>query len=101
MGIKIEKSTSRLSHSKLYLVDGVEFWGRPELREIPFSANDVMYEITSTDRIDLIAKKFYKRPRLWWIIAHANNMTDFPLCLVPGEKIRIPDPFYVRKYILV
>lgn len=101
MAVKIERGTSRLVHSTLAVADEIEFWTRPNFVDIPYSDNDVIYEVESSDRIDLLARRFYQRAKLWWVIAHANNIKDLPPELVPGSRIRIPDPFLVRKYVLV
>jgi len=101
MAVKIERGTSRLAHAVLAVAEGVEFWTRPGITDIPYSANDIIHEVEFSDRIDLLAKKYYQRAKLWWVIAHANNMKDLPVELIPGSRIRIPDPFLVRKYVLV
>lgn len=101
MSVRIEKATSRLALADLAIVEGIEFWTRPNIPDIPSSPGDQIHEVASGDRIDRLAKKYYKRPRLWWVIAHANNLKDLPVDLIPGMQLRIPDPFYVRKYILV
>lgn len=42
------------------------------------------------DRLDLLAKKYYDNPSLWWIIATANNINDANLYVDPGVQLRIP-----------
>ena len=42
------------------------------------------------DRLDLLANKFYGTPRLWWIIAQANNIGDGTFTIKAGTKLRIP-----------
>ena len=101
MTIKIKRGTSRLSHAGLAVVDGVEFWSRPSIPEIPNSRNDSIHEVEASDRIDLLAKKYYKNAELWWVIAHANDLRDLPGDISPGMRLRIPDPFYIRKHLLV
>jgi nucleoid-associated protein YgaU len=101
MSVAIEKGTSRLAHATLASADGIEFWTRPDIVEIPYSDKDIIHEVESSDRMDILAKKYYKREKLWWVIAHANNFKDLPPELIPGTRIRIPDPFLVRKYVLV
>ena len=101
MAIKIEKGTSRLVHAKFVVVGGIGFWTRPEIRDIPVGLGDRVHEVESSDRIDLLAKKYYQRPKLWWVIAHANDLFDLPVELSSGVRLRIPDPFLVRKHLLV
>lgn len=45
---------------------------------------------TDGDRYDLLAFTFYNDPKLWWIIASANNATTDNLAIQPGLQIRIP-----------
>lgn len=55
------------------------------------ASNDDLYIIaTASDRLDLLAKKYYNDPNLWWIIAAANNINDATLYLEPGQQLRIP-----------
>ena len=44
------------------------------------------------DRLDLLANEFYKDPRLWWILAKANNLGKGSLDVPMGIQIRIPFP---------
>jgi len=40
------------------------------------------------DRLDLVAKRYYDDSTLWWIIARANNVSDF---FVDSQtQLRIP-----------
>lgn len=62
----------------------------PIYPSIPASPDD-FYIISSVgDRYDTLALKFYRDPKLWWIIASANNLTAASLVLPPGQQIRIP-----------
>lgn len=42
------------------------------------------------DRLDLLAKKYYKDVSLWWIIAVANNLNDANFFVQEGLQLRIP-----------
>lgn len=50
-----------------------------------------VYQVREGDRLDLLAHKFYRDSRKWWLIADAN-----PQCLTieellqPGQVITIP-----------
>ena len=44
------------------------------------------------DRLDLLANEFYKDPRYWWVLAHANNIGKGTMIVPPGLQLRIPFP---------
>ena len=53
--------------------------------------NDDMYVISQqSDRLDILANKYYGDESLWWIIAVANNLNDASLSIEPGIQMRIP-----------
>jgi hypothetical protein len=56
---------------------------------------DVYHPVSSQDRIDTLAKKYYGDHRLWWVIAQANDMDDPISGLHIGKTLVIPDPRYV------
>lgn len=101
MSVNIEKQMSRLRHAILHSIDGIEFWGRPKLPAFPVSPKDTEYTVVEGDRIDTLAKRFFKNEKRWWVIAYANNMGLLPNELRVGMKIRIPDPALVRRVLLV
>lgn len=83
--------TSRYNLSVLYRHKDGDFFGtRPPLR-LPAHATDVFHRVTDADRyrIDLIAWKFYRDVRLWWVIAEVNSIGN-PLDLQVGTVLRIP-----------
>lgn len=54
-------------------------------------SNDDIYIISeSSDRLDILASKYYGDKTLWWIIATANNLNDASLSITPGTQMRIP-----------
>lgn len=54
-------------------------------------SNDDIYIISeSSDRLDILASKYYNDKTLWWIIATANNLNDASLSITPGTQMRIP-----------
>jgi hypothetical protein len=54
-------------------------------------SDDDLYIISeSSDRLDILASKYYNDKTLWWIIATANNLNDASLSITPGTQIRIP-----------
>ncbi len=101
MAVRVKKNESRLRHATLASIDDVEFWSRPVLSDIPISTRDKYHNVEREDRIDILAKKYYKNERLWWVIAHANDLRLLPCSLITGQKLRIPDPKKVRKLLLV
>jgi nucleoid-associated protein YgaU len=49
------------------------------------------YQVREGDRLDLLATKFYRNPRKWWLIADANPHILSPEDLLkPGEVILVP-----------
>mgnify|MGYP003352482955 CR=1 FL=1 len=53
--------------------------------------NDDIYIIsTQSDRLDLLASKYYGDPNYWWIISVANNLNDASLSVEAGKQLRIP-----------
>jgi len=68
----------------------------PQMRESTLysatdrSNNDLYIISKSTDRLDLLADKYYSDMSLWWIIALANSMGKGSLFVTPGIQLRIP-----------
>jgi len=58
--------------------------------EIPTSPDDVYIQITTTERLDLLANKFYDDVTAWPVIAAANNLGKGSLYIKPGTVLRIP-----------
>lgn len=55
------------------------------------ASNSDMYIVTDEgDRLDMLAYKYYKDPRMWWVIATANNLNDATYYIEPGIQLRIP-----------
>jgi len=101
MTVRIKKQESRLKHAALVSLDGIEFWSRPKYPDLPVSTADIYHTVEDGQRIDIIARIYYKNEKLWWVIAHANNMFDLPPEIQVGQKIRIPDTRTVRKLLLI
>lgn len=53
------------------------------------SDNDIYHKVTSSDRFDLLAQKYYNDATKWWVIMLANRMA-LPTDLKNGLLIRIP-----------
>lgn len=52
--------------------------------------NDLYVISESTDRLDLLAHKYYGDRSLWWVIAVANNINDASFYVTEGLQLRIP-----------
>jgi len=55
-------------------------------------ASDTDFYVISeaSDRLDLLAKKYYGDTTLWWIIAVANNLNEANFFVKEGLQLRIP-----------
>ncbi len=51
---------------------------------------DIYIIATQSDRLDLLAAKYYGDPTYWWIISVANNLNDASLAIESGKQLRIP-----------
>jgi nucleoid-associated protein YgaU len=60
------------------------------LPKITRDFRDTVIVAKSTDRLDLIAHRFYSDRTLWWVIALANNLPGDSLFIEPGIQIFIP-----------
>ena len=54
------------------------------------SSQDIYIQITSPERLDLLADQFYGDATLWWIIATTNGLGKGTLFTPEGITIRIP-----------
>ena len=52
--------------------------------------NDMYIISQQSDRLDILASKYYNDQSLWWIIATTNNLNDASLSIEPGIQMRIP-----------
>jgi len=99
MSVRISE-TSRLRFADLLIVDGVEFWDTLVLPPTRPRPDDLVYEVKSNDRIDLIAQRFYQNAVLWWVIAWANDLEIIPTDLKEGMIIAIPSLDFVTNQLL-
>ena len=53
-------------------------------------SSDTIIIAKSTDRLDLMAHKYYRDRTLWWVIALANNLPGDSFFIEPGTQIFIP-----------
>jgi hypothetical protein len=54
-------------------------------------AADLYIQVTSVDRLDILASKLYGDQRLWYIIAAANGLGKGSLIVQPDTVLRIPN----------
>jgi hypothetical protein len=47
-------------------------------------------DVKTENRLDLIANKYYKNSRMWWVIAEANKISD-PTKVPVGVTLIIPN----------
>ncbi len=84
--------TSRYNWSVFYIDSkNGDFFGTRQPLKLKEHTSDLFHRVTDVDskRIDLIAWKYYKDVRLWWIIAEFNNIGN-PLEIPVGTILRIP-----------
>jgi hypothetical protein len=60
------------------------------LPEIVRRPSDTIITARSTDRLDLLAHRFYNDRTLWWVIALANKLPGDSLFVEPGLQIFMP-----------
>lgn len=53
--------------------------------------NDLYIITDISDRLDLLANKYYNNPAMWWILAVANNINDGTMYVDEGTQLRIPN----------
>lgn len=96
MSIRVQEG-SRLRFGEVVQFDGVEFWDVLDLPEIPEQRDDLVHRVVGPDRMDLLAYRYYRDARLWWVVALANGIEEVPTQLNVGDELRIPAPRYVHQ----
>ncbi len=85
-------NTSRYKDSTLALVSsgrGTNLTVMPSQQQ-EWAFTFTYHQLTSSDRLDLLAQQYYGDPALWWHIADANPEVLTWDVLTPGQIIRIP-----------
>lgn len=81
------------------LEDGEVTWTRFDAPVFSPREGDVTITLDYDEPPDQLAQRMYGNPRLWWVIALANDIM-YPLGqFVRGTTLRIPDPSYVLSQI--
>ena len=72
----------------------------PAIRQNILNGNIRTQQITlqESDRLDIVAGRYYGDGKLWWIIAAASNI-GWGLQPPPGTLITIPDLRDIQKYV--
>tara|TARA_R100001377_G_C3191979_1_gene110973 strand:+ start:2136 stop:2456 length:321 start_codon:yes stop_codon:yes gene_type:complete len=75
-----------------------EHYGKPMqlttlLPKITRDSGDTIITAKVTDRLDLLAKKYYGKQNLWWVIALANNLPGDSFFIEPGTQLFLPRNF--------
>jgi nucleoid-associated protein YgaU len=97
MSVRIKRGSSRLIHAELVMIDGIEFWTRPDIPDLTPSTGDKEHRVQVGERLDTIAKKYYKQDGRHWVIAHRNNIKQMEEEVHVGTTLIISDPIQVRK----
>lgn len=97
MPVRIKRGSSRLEHAELVVVDGIEFWTRPDIPDIEPDSTDVYHTTHESERIDIIAGDKYNKQEWWWVLAHRNDYRLLPFSLSAGNRMVVPRASRVRK----
>jgi hypothetical protein len=79
--------------------DGVVTWTRFDVPEFSEREGDVIVTLDNDEPPDMLALRYYGNPRLWWVIAVANDIFCPILQFTQGTTLRIPDATYVLSQI--
>ena len=63
------------------------------------TTDDIYIQVTSADRLDILAAKLYGNQSLWYIIAAANALGKGSLVVNPGTVLRIPPSTQTNNFI--
>ena len=83
---------SRYTYSKIQTEKDTKrkYLGSTIYPKIKPTDNDLYLISESSDRLDLLAYKYYGDKSLWWVIAVANNLNNASLYIGEGVQLRIP-----------
>jgi hypothetical protein len=69
---------------------GKQFYSSIIYPTIDPDPNDIYTMVYESDRLDLLAYKYYGDVRYWWIIAQANSLGKGSLYVTTDSRVRIP-----------
>lgn len=82
-----DKTTGKKRFSSVYYPD------------FPYKDSDIYVYSKSSDKLDILADKYYNDQRYWWVIARVNNLGKGTFDIPPGIRLRIPYP--INELVLV
>jgi len=82
-----KKNETVHSNHEHYNKDGLDTTIFPKVVR---KSSDTIIVAKATDRLDLLAHRFYKDRTLWWAISLANNLPGDSFFIQPGTQIFIP-----------
>lgn len=91
----IRHPLSWLQHSQLVADGAVEYWSMPNPPPVERQGDDIKHVVSAGERMADLSQRYYRDPRLDWLIAHANGLMDFVVDMIPGRELIIPAPRYV------
>ena len=56
----------------------------------PAVSSDTYIQITTPERLDTLANRFYGNSQLWWVIAVANGLGKGTLYIPENTRLRLP-----------
>lgn len=93
--VRISKESRHRSSYVVQEVDGTRYLSTPKPPVFEDREDDIIHVIKETDRLDLLAYRYYGNAAWWWVIAEKNNIM-FPLAMPDaGVRIKIPSYEYV------
>ena len=63
------------------------------------SPSDIYIQVSTPERLDMLAQQFYGDATQWWIIAAANGLGKGTLFTPENVRLRIPDSSTQQDYI--
>lgn len=97
MSVRIARTSRFAFHELLRDADGRDYFDLPEYPPILPQPEDLQHVVEGTDRLDLLADRYYGDAGFQWVIALANGIDLWPTGLHVGATLRIPAPRYIRE----
>lgn len=69
---------------------GKEVYTTTKYPDILVREDDIYITTNNTDRLDMLAYRYYGNPRYWWIIAMVNNLSNGSLAVEGNIQLRLP-----------
>lgn len=92
-GVAINRGSWLKNQSLDRFDDSTVAWsGFDRFPSIETRDGDQFYRVRGDERPEQIARRFYGKSEMWWIIALANNIRVPISDIYSGRLLRIPDP---------